>query len=56
MYYIKILYVYSIGTFDFLGLNFYTCGYVTTDNHTDSWATYDNDKDNRGSGDPDWVG
>ena len=45
------------GTYDFLGLNFYTSGYVTSDVKTDhDHPSYDDDKDNRGEGDPDWLG
>ncbi|KAL4223206.1 hypothetical protein ACF0H5_016678 [Mactra antiquata] len=47
---------YINGTGDFLGLNFYTSGMITSDIKTDIPGGYDDDKDIRGVGDPGWLG
>ena len=53
---IAIAIVYFSGTFDFLGLNFYTSSVITSDIKTDSQGSYDDDKDIRGTGTQDWIG
>ena len=46
-----------LGTYDFLGLNFYSANYVTSDVSTDlNNPSYYNDKDTKGSSDPTWLG
>lgn len=46
-----------VGTFDFLGLNFYSANYVTSDVSTnkDNPSYYD-DKDTKASSDSAWLG
>ncbi|XP_060578197.1 lactase/phlorizin hydrolase-like [Ruditapes philippinarum] len=48
--------IFINGTYDFLGLNFYTSGMVTADKKTDEHGSYDDDKDIKGAGSPDWLG
>ncbi|XP_052245872.1 lactase/phlorizin hydrolase-like isoform X2 [Dreissena polymorpha] len=47
---------YINGTFDFLGLNFYTSSVITSDKKTDREGSYDGDKDIKGAGTQDWIG
>ena len=46
-----------LGSYDFLGLNFYSANYVTPDVSTNvENPSYYDDKDTKGSSDPKWLG
>ncbi|WAR02821.1 LPH-like protein [Mya arenaria] len=48
--------IFINGTFDFLGLNFYSSSVITSDKKTDEQGSFDDDKDIRGAGTQDWIG